>query len=159
MSPDSRRPGSARQHSINPAFWSSNIEIPVTPGIHTEGQDAYFDPQQQHHSTSPTERPFRPRAGTGSQWNANAFSGSPERTRRRTSSAAEAAAGARDGEDLLRRLSMAGQRPKSQDPMESDPKSAYPTLNLSGNIISATFAVPHSIGYTPGEDWVRGVVS
>ncbi|KAF3763929.1 family 20 glycosyltransferase [Cryphonectria parasitica EP155] len=35
----------------------------------------------------------------------------------------------------------------------SDIRSAYPSLALSGNVISATFNMPHSLRYRKGADW------
>ena len=34
-----------------------------------------------------------------------------------------------------------------------DPREAYPALKLTGNVISATFAIPRSITFD-GNDWV-----
>jgi trehalose 6-phosphate synthase/phosphatase len=39
------------------------------------------------------------------------------------------------------------------DLADVDPRAAYPELNLSGRLISATFAVPYNIGYSKGNDW------
>lgn len=38
--------------------------------------------------------------------------------------------------------------------LDVDPRVAYPTLHLSGRIISATFCIPHSLGFRSGQDWV-----
>lgn len=52
--------------------------------------------------------------------------------------------------DLLRRMSH-----DASDPMV-DPQTAFPTLGLSGNIISATFCIPLSLGFRRGAGWVSG---
>lgn len=49
-------------------------------------------------------------------------------------------------------------RPQTQnddkkDLADKDPRAAHPSLNLSGRVISATFAVPYKLGYSPGKDW------
>ena len=46
--------------------------------------------------------------------------------------------------DLLRRMSI--KQPE-------DPREAHPGLKLTGNVISATFAMPRSITFN-GNDWV-----
>lgn len=35
-----------------------------------------------------------------------------------------------------------------------DPKAAFPSLALTGSVISATFCVPYSLEYRKGSDWV-----
>lgn len=65
----------------------------------------------------------------------------------------QAATGARTGEDLLRRLSLTGSQSKP-DLGGIDPRTAHPGLGLSGNILSATFAVPYKVGYTASGEWV-----
>jgi len=64
-----------------------------------------------------------------------------------TMSPAEVAAGARNGEDLIRRVSLS----------RVDPKAAYPQLDLSGRVISACFAIPYSVSFNAGN--VSGWVS
>lgn len=139
--------------SIHPALLPANTDIPVTPGPHTEGQSAYFDPQSEIPSTTSSPQQAYKRS-SGSHWNANSYTGHPESKHRRPSSPSEAAAGARSGEELLRRLSLNGQRPQNSDKPESDPRVTHPSLNLSGNVISATFAVPYKISYASGCEWV-----
>jgi trehalose 6-phosphate synthase/phosphatase len=36
---------------------------------------------------------------------------------------------------------------------DKDPRAAHPGLNLSGRVLSATFAIPYKVGYSPGKDW------
>ncbi|WPH00329.1 trehalose-phosphatase-like protein [Acrodontium crateriforme] len=72
---------------------------------------------------------------------------------RRPSSPREAAKGARSGEELLRRLSLAQPNPDAVDEEELDPRQAHKNLHLSGHVISATFTVPYKLSYRPGSDW------
>lgn len=70
-----------------------------------------------------------------------------------SSSPTRAASGSRNPAEVLRRLSLVdGDRPSTPD---VDPRAAYPALNLSGRIISATFCIPHSLGFRSGHEWVR----
>lgn len=41
----------------------------------------------------------------------------------------------------------------------TDIRNNNPDLALSGNIISATFNIPHTLDYRKGADWVRRIVS
>jgi trehalose 6-phosphate synthase/phosphatase len=103
-------------------------EVPVTPGINSSayvlesGQSPYF-------------------AG-----NIDSATGQVAQ------SPSEAAAGARSGHDILRRMSLAGSQQDSLADM--DPRAAYPSLMLSGSVISATFCIPHLLHYRKGYDWV-----
>ncbi|KAG9687786.1 glycosyltransferase family 20 protein, partial [Aureobasidium melanogenum] len=56
------------------------------------------------------------------------------------------------GEDVLRRLSLKGHQ-QSTDQADVDPKAAHPSLNLSGQVISAFFTVPYKIGFAAGSEW------
>ena len=67
-------------------------------------------------------------------------------------SPSKAAAGARSPQELLRRLSLVDN--ESSERLSADPRAAYPTLQLSGRIISATFCIPYSLGFESGQDWV-----
>ena len=157
MSSGEDRPSAQRQSTVNPALHDDNTKVPVTPGIHlTE----YHGPNPFENSFGPngnvdgTTESDNPSSGTnGPQWNANIVndpSAGPEG--RRPSSPREAAEGA-SGEELLRRLSLTGQRPTHPDVVDVDPRAAHPNLSLSGHIISATFCVPYKVEYRPGADW------
>lgn len=61
--------------------------------------------------------------------------------------------GKASGEEILRRLSLTDERPKVSSRTKS--RKGYPGLELSGNIISATFCVPYKIDYGSGGDWVE----
>jgi len=63
----------------------------------------------------------------------------------------EAAKGARSGQELLRRLSLVDS--PSAEPWTADPRTTYPGLHLSGNVISATFCIPYEVGHKPGGEW------
>ena len=63
----------------------------------------------------------------------------------------EVAKGARSGQELLRRLSLVDS--KGAEALEVDPRTAYPGLRLSGNVISATFSIPYQLTHGPGGDW------
>nr|OQO20864.1 hypothetical protein B0A51_12113 [Rachicladosporium sp. CCFEE 5018] len=144
-------PALERIQSGHPALSEEVTSVPVTPGV--TDWDA-FDRRQSssdHNgaSTSQSGNHVPP-------WAANSFhsshsSGLPKE--RRPSSATEAAAGAKNGEDLLRRLSLSTGRPHGNDLAEIDPRKSHPDLKLSGHVISATFCVPHKIAYAPNADW------
>ncbi|KAH6653245.1 glycosyltransferase family 20-domain-containing protein [Truncatella angustata] len=56
-------------------------------------------------------------------------------------------------QEVLRRISLST---KGRRESISDIKAAVPDLALSGNIISATFTLPHSIKYRQGGEWDLG---
>jgi trehalose 6-phosphate synthase/phosphatase len=66
-------------------------------------------------------------------------------------SPSEAAAGAQSGADILRRMSLVAMGRRES---LSEIRAANPDLSLSGNIISATFNIPHAFKYRKGTDWV-----
>lgn len=148
------RPGPQdRQPSTHPALLPSVTSVPVTPGVHDAGHSAYFQTDGDADSAH-TELHFDPeQAPPGPYWNANAYF-SPQDDDNAATSPSEVAAGARSGEELLRRLSLTGDPNKKPDLADVDPRAAHPSLNLSGGIISATFCVPYSVGYNPGVEWV-----
>jgi trehalose 6-phosphate synthase/phosphatase len=88
-------------------------------------------------------------------WNANSYfapkHGDQTSQQTRAGSPSEAARGARTGAELLRRLSLV-ERPKSAT-LDVDPRTAYPGLRLSGNVISATVCIPYTVGYQFGGEW------
>ena len=83
-------------------------------------------------------------------WNTNSYF-SPAEHVIVPDSPSKAAAGVRDPHELLRRLSLVGA--ESSNRVTVDPRAAYPALQLSGRIISATFCIPHSLGFESGQDW------
>jgi len=141
-----------RQVSVNPALREENTSVPVTPGIYNAEHNDQ-NPYEKAFNTAPPDS--NNSSGTaGPQWNANGKALDQEPNGRRPTSPTEAADGVRSGEELLRRLSLTGQRPQHPDLADVDPRAAHPNLHLSGHVISATFCVPYKINYAPGADWV-----
>ncbi|KAM0719150.1 hypothetical protein Q7P37_005055 [Cladosporium fusiforme] len=138
-----RRPQAPRLQSVNPDDPDDRFSIPVTPGI----QD-----------WADVDRPYLRAEALANRLEAHAAQSAPnadgsDHNGRGSSSPSEAAAGARNPEDLLRRLSMNDSRPKAPSIEDIDPAKQHPGLGLTGNIISATFCVPYKAGYHPGADW------
>ena len=128
-----------------PALHPSITSIPVTPGIDgVDGEDAVESPD--------IHTPTQENQSCGPQWNANSYFAPPVETKA-PDSPAQFASGAKSPADLLRRLSLIGGN-KPAIP-EVDPREAHPGLYLSGGIISATFCIPHSVGFKTGAEWVR----
>lgn len=63
--------------------------------------------------------------------------------------------GAHADHDILERMN---QSRHGRRATVGDVKSAYPSLPISGNIISATFNMPHSLKYRKGADWVSAQI-
>ena len=150
MSPPVHPAQLEREPSTHPALHPSVTSIPVTPSVDLAGHSAYIEPESTPQDTS---LPFDPaRVAPGPQWNANSYFAPKDEAR--PSSPTEAVAGARTGEELLRRLSLVGDPTSKHDLADVDPRAAHPGLNLSGGVISTTFCVPYTLGYRPGLDWV-----
>ncbi|KAG9771991.1 glycosyltransferase family 20 protein, partial [Aureobasidium melanogenum] len=66
-------------------------------------------------------------------------------------SPANVAKGADTGKELLRRLSLVDH--KDAEALDVDPRTAYPSLRLSGNVISATFCIPYQLTHGPQGEW------
>jgi trehalose 6-phosphate synthase/phosphatase len=116
---------------------STGQEVPVTPGVHQSGgQTEYFENRP---STSSDKAPFDPQGATpGPRWNDNTYTQAEDQS---------------EGISLIRKLAKASLAGKSD--ITDDPTQQHPELSLSGRIISATFNVPYSIGFSPGNEWVR----
>lgn len=138
---------SSSQSSIHPALHPSVTNVPVTPGSFTEVKTE--EPE------SLSEKPLQ--ADDGPQWNAKSYF-APKDGEERSSSPTEMAAGARSGDELLRRLSLPGQSGPGQSQHDIDPMAAHPNLGLSGGIISATICMPYDIGFVPGGEWVNSAI-
>ena len=109
-------------------------EVPVTPSVHHTGQTEYFENRP---TTSSDKKPFDPAGATpGPRWNPNQYDDATEKSA---------------GVALIRRLAKAS---LSGTTKEKDPVEQYPSLSLTGRIISATFNVPYSIGLTHDGKWV-----
>lgn len=139
-----QRPNIERLISVNPALHESNTNIPVTPAGDESGRSAYFEPTRD--SPSPTWNPKS--TSSAPYWNANTPRGHGDKRQGPSDSDAQ------NGEELLRRLSLTGQRSQQPDPVDVDPRAAHPSLNLSGHVISATFCVPYDIAHSAGNEWV-----
>ena len=122
--------------SIHPGQHPSIVNVPVTPGIHL----GEYNSQSSH---------------VGGRGEASYFRHDISKLREGMAlSPTEAAHGASSGQEILRRMSLAGGRARSESIVDLDPKSSNPALGLSGGIISATFCIPHSLRYRKGQDWV-----
>lgn len=143
-----------RQKTENPALSEANTSIPVTPTVSREddssNQASLPSGSRTYGDASSTPQHILEAVGADATQETSTSAG----VDKRRSSVSEAAAGARDGDELLRRLSLTGKQPKP-DLANVDPCAAHPGLSLSGNIISATFCVPYKIGYTTKGEWVR----
>jgi hypothetical protein len=121
-----------RQESVHPGLHTSITDIPVTPGIHlsTYALDSSGAIAQSY------------------------FTHDVQKLRDELAqSPSEAAAGAKSGHDILRRMSLSGHQ-RQVSLTDVDPRVANPALPLSGSVISATFCIPHSLQYRKGRDWV-----
>jgi trehalose 6-phosphate synthase/phosphatase len=125
------------QTSIHPGLRPSLVNIPVTPGI---GLGEY-EPESTQNTEVTSYFTAAPQQLQGSM---EAAAQSPS----------EAAAGATTNADILRRMSLSSPAPITSTPVELDPQRANPALGLSGNIISATFCIPHAVKLRKGSDWV-----
>lgn len=135
---------------LPPHFRSSIVDIPVTPGI---GLTTYKSAESSRDNTinSKAEK------GEPSYFSAlppnDSVVASPNPVDDNMAGVTPDAEGpaSGSGQDILRRMSKSSRgRRESID----DIRSAYPSLALSGNVISATFNMPHSLKYRKGADWV-----
>tara|TARA_R110002003_G_scaffold104_42_gene8573 strand:- start:9493 stop:11955 length:2463 start_codon:yes stop_codon:yes gene_type:complete len=146
MSPEPYEP----RASDHPALHPSITNVPVTPGVHLGGKSAYIEPGD---PGSETTLPFDPeKASPGPSWSANSYF-ADRQVADKAGTPTEAAAGAQTEDELLKKLSGTADPATKHDLADVDPRSAHPGLNLSGRIISATFAVPYNLGYSKGNDW------
>lgn len=137
--------GEETSGDTHPALHPSIRNTPVTPGIdECDGGDVVESPD--------IRTPTQENQCSGPQWNANSYFAPREETKA-PDSPTRFASGAKSPADLLRRLSLIdGNRPAIP---EVDPRESHPGLHLSGGIISATFCIPHSVGFKTGAEWVR----
>jgi len=132
------------RESQHPALHPDITSVPVTPGDHPDGS-AYFENPAAHRST---ELPFDPETATpGPSWSANSYFANQQRASAATSTSP------RTDEELAEKRSGLSDTTRNRDLADVDPRAAHPGLNLSGGIISATFAIPYSLDYSPGNDW------
>ncbi|TDZ38425.1 Trehalose-phosphatase [Colletotrichum trifolii] len=128
----------------NPVLRSIALSDAVTPGIH---QSTYRDSNDSSRSGSPSyffqadrkvandSDPSLSAAQTPSIANSNLPHFPTEKT---------------VGRDIIKRMTLAAMGRRES---LSHIRAANPDLSLSGNIISATFNIPHSLKYRKGSDW------
>ncbi|KAL3419723.1 putative trehalose-6-phosphate synthase [Phlyctema vagabunda] len=125
------RPALESKNSIHPGQHPDILNVPVTPGIHlgeyasdsSAGGPSYFSHDLSKLRSNMAQSPNDTAAGTTSD------------------------------QDVLRRMSLNDTAKRRDSLSEIDPRAANPSLNLSGGVISATFAIPHSLEYRKGADW------
>ncbi|KAH9861869.1 hypothetical protein J1614_011622 [Plenodomus biglobosus] len=154
MAPPTNPEGAAKESfaphaSQHPALHPDITNVPVTPGVHLGGGSAYFEDRG---ANDDNQLPFDPETATpGPSWSANSYFANEQRATAGTPT--EAGAGARTEEELSEKLSEMPDPNSKKDLADVDPRAAHPGLNLSGGVISATFAIPYTLGFSPGNDW------
>lgn len=134
-----RPPSSQRDDTLPPPHAQPPItQVPVTPGINSE---TYCDTAGRTPGATADQGYFAHREPIAS----------PDLT---DLSPSEVAATAKTTENLLGRMSLAAMGRRQS---LSQIRATHPDLSLSGNIISATFNIPHSLAYNKGADWVSSV--
>jgi trehalose 6-phosphate synthase/phosphatase len=123
----------------NPALHPTVSDNAVTPVVSVPGAAAY-----EHREAT--------------QWNTNSYFAPKLADTVITAEPAEmddpvatAAKGARTPAELLRRMSLIGH--SRSDSFDFDPRDQYPNLDLSGNVISATFCIPYKVGFAANGEW------
>ncbi|KAH4075037.1 hypothetical protein HBH69_002610 [Parastagonospora nodorum] len=138
------------RESDHPALHPSITNVPVTPGVHLTGQSAYIDPED---TDSTSKLPFDPEKATpGPSWSANSYFADKQQVQDKAGSTFEAGT-AQTEKDTQQKMEPRPDESTENDLSSVDPRAAHPGLNLSGRIISATFAVPYNIGFSKGNDW------
>lgn len=133
------------ESSLPPHHRQSVVNIPVTPGIGLRTYSSSSpEPNDRDASGSPSYFQFKPSKDV------IASPDSLDDNMAAASSSAPDAAAPESGHDVLRRISQSRGRGQSIAMI----KNEFPTLPLSGNVISATFSIPHSLKYRKGSDWV-----
>ncbi|KAK4164658.1 putative glycosyltransferase [Cladorrhinum sp. PSN259] len=137
------RPTPERNDSFLPPHLRASVtEVPVTPDI---SQDTY------NSGTSDPETAPEGYFNRAAIDHAIASSPAPQNTAQEGQSfETKVAVGAQEGKDWLKRLGLAAMGRRES---LSDIRAISPDLALSGNIISATFNIPHSLKYRKGADW------
>lgn len=147
---------------LPPHLRASVTNVPVTPGITRE---AYESEQSDRSGGAEGPRIAEPGGYFTRREADHAIAASPDReTTNQTGQSFQSKidTGAQEGKDFLRRLSVAamGSAGSGSGSMESlsDVRATHPDLALTGNIISATFNIPHSLKYRKGSDWVSAIL-
>lgn len=135
------------ESSLPPHYRQSVVNIPVTPGIgirtYSSSTPEPTSADDGDASGGPSYFQFKPSKDV------IASPDSVDDNMEATPSTPGNAAGV-SGHDILRRMSKSRSRGESIVNIRNE----YPTLPLSGNVISATFSIPHSLKYRKGSDWV-----
>lgn len=146
--PDDSRTPSSHRPAVDRAVTHSdllahhqeaNVNIPVTPGIDLETYDSGTSADSTE-SAGSNYFSSRPVLAPGAVVSPNAID----------DTMAAQPSDPMSGHDILRRMSKAS---RGRRQTLSEIKSAFPALSLSGNVISATFNMPHSLRYRKGNDW------
>ncbi|OAL38745.1 hypothetical protein AYO20_01951 [Fonsecaea nubica] len=122
-------------HTASPSQVLRSDNDPPGPRSGLTSEPEKISPEQERPTTSYFSLPQK------QSTNESAASESP----------AEVARGARSGKELLRRLSLVDSR--GAEALEVDPRTAYPGLRLSGNVISATFCIPYQLTHQGNGEW------
>lgn len=126
---------------LPPHHRQSLINIPVTPGI----DNYHLESGRSSQASGSYFHFFPPNEGAASPDSLDDNIMSP------SSPQGLADAAPISGHDILRRMSRSS---RGRRESLSDIRAAYPSLPLTGNVISATFNMPHSLKYRKGADWV-----
>lgn len=139
------------QSSLPPHEREANLNIPVTPGI---GLQTYHSPDSGRETSRETKTGspsyFQPKLPTEV-----VASPDPLDDTMAANAPDGADAASLSGHDILRRMSKSSHGRRESI---NDIRAAYPSLPLSGNVISATFNMPHSVKYRKGADWVSALL-
>lgn len=151
-----------RSAHIHPALHPSVTGVPVTPGVSLAGRSNYIAPEHLVDGANDSQDREAKNGGlengtaAGSQTNADSYFGAKEGANERGQSIAHGPVGQKD-----QRQGSSGvngdARQRHADAAVSDPRAAYPDLNLNGSVISATTYVPYDLGYAQGQEWVRSL--
>lgn len=137
------------RESEHPALHPDITSVPVTPGVHLTGKSAYFE---ESGTEKQTQLPFDPENVTpGPSWSANSYFANEQHPGPGTSTEATEKTKSQDNQKT--KPDNTANTTGKHDLVDVDPRSAHPGLSLSGRIISATFAIPYNIGFSPGNDW------
>jgi trehalose 6-phosphate synthase/phosphatase len=123
---------------LNPALHHPISNNAITPDVSVPGAAAFDN----------CETP---------QWNANSYFAPKLADTAITEEPAEmdglatATKGAKTPAELLRRMSLIGH--SRSESFDFDPREQYPSLDLSGNVISATFCIPYKVGFAANGEW------
>ncbi|KAF6816897.1 putative trehalose-6-phosphate synthase [Colletotrichum plurivorum] len=128
----------------NPVLKSIALSDAVTPGIH---QHTYLDSADNSRSGSPS---YFSQSDRKVAFASSDPSLSSAATPSITTHNLPQSPGSITGKDILKRMTLAAMGRRES---LSRIREANPDLQLSGNIISATFNIPHSLKYRKGSDW------